>query len=104
MSERRKNMERERHIECTKPNVCSSNNYMSVPEMAKLLGLKKTDSYWLVHKNLFKVKTVKERMFIDVASFEKWYAGQTRYKKITGEAPGKKLGKSSYSRREVCAM
>ena len=29
---------------------------MSVPEMRKLLGLKKTDSYWLVHKNFFKTE------------------------------------------------
>ena len=26
---------------------------MSVTEMRKLLGLGKTDSYWLVHKNCF---------------------------------------------------
>ena len=26
---------------------------MSVPEMRRLLGLGKTDSYWLVHKNVF---------------------------------------------------
>ena len=27
--------------------------WMTVPEMGKLLGLKKTDRYWLVHKNIF---------------------------------------------------
>ena len=27
--------------------------WMTVPEMGKLLGLKKTDRYWLVHKNVF---------------------------------------------------
>lgn len=26
---------------------------MSVPEMRRMLGLGKTDSYWLVHKNCF---------------------------------------------------
>lgn len=28
-------------------------NTMSVPEMRRLLGLKKTESYWLVHRNFF---------------------------------------------------
>ena len=27
---------------------------MSVPEMRRLLGVKKTESYWLVHRNFFK--------------------------------------------------
>ena len=29
---------------------------MSVPEMRKLLGVKKTESYWLVHRNFFKTE------------------------------------------------
>ena len=31
---------------------------MSVSEMRKLLGLRKTDSYWLVHKDLFTVTVI----------------------------------------------
>ena len=31
---------------------------MSVREMGALLGLKKVDSYWLVHKNYFKTVLV----------------------------------------------
>ena len=31
---------------------------MSVSEMRKLLGLRKTDSYWLVHKDLFTVTMI----------------------------------------------
>ena len=27
---------------------------MSVPEMRKLLGIKKTESYWLVHRNFLR--------------------------------------------------
>ena len=30
--------------------------WMSVSEMGELLGLKKTDRYWLVHKNYFETK------------------------------------------------
>ena len=31
---------------------------MSVSEMRKLLGLKKTESYWLVHRNFFKTEII----------------------------------------------
>ena len=33
--------------------------WMTVPEMGKLLGLKKTDRYWLVHKNVFELLLMK---------------------------------------------
>ena len=32
--------------------------WMNVPEMGKLLGLKKTDRYWLGHKNVFESKEI----------------------------------------------
>ena len=51
---------------------------MSVPEMRKLLGIKKTESYWLVHKNYFKTELINGTMRVDIASFEKWYANQTK--------------------------
>lgn len=35
--------------------------WMSVSEMGELLGLKKTDRYWLVHKNFFETKEIAER-------------------------------------------
>ena len=68
---------------------------MSVPEMRKLLGLKKTDSYWLVHKNFFKTEVIGGMMRIDLVSFEKWYANQVKYKKVDGEEPGKELREMS---------
>lgn len=74
---------------------------MSVPEMRKLLGLKKTDSYWLVHKNFFKTEVIGGMMRIDLVSFEKWYANQVKYKKVDGEEPGKELREKSYSFKEV---
>ena len=54
---------------------------MSVPEMGKLLGLGKTESYYLVKKNRFKVVTIGGKMRVMVDSFEEWYAGQNHYKK-----------------------
>ena len=35
--------------------------WMTVPEMGKLRGLKKTDRYWLVHKNVLNQKRLPER-------------------------------------------
>lgn len=77
---------------------------MSVPEMAKLLGLKKTDSYWLVHKKCFETILVNGKMRIVLASFEEWYARQVKYRKITGEEPGQILAQHSFSISEVSEM
>ena len=74
---------------------------MTVPEMGKLLGLKKTDRYWLVHKNVFESKEIAGKIRINIASFEKWYANQIKYYKVTGEEPGKELKSWSYSVKEV---
>ena len=54
---------------------------MSVPEMGRLLGLGKTESYYLVKKNWFKVVTIGGKMRVMIDSFEEWYAGQNHYKK-----------------------
>ena len=77
---------------------------MSVPQMRKLLGLKKTASYWLVHQHYFKTEIIDGIMRVDCDSFEKWYANQTKHKKVTGEAPGKELMQSSYSFQDVANM
>ena len=77
---------------------------MSVPEMRKLLGVKKTESYWLVHMNYFKTELINGTMRVDIASFEKWYANQTKHKKVTGEKPGTQLCAASYSFRDVANM
>lgn len=77
---------------------------MSVPEMRKLLGLKKTESYWLVHRNFFKTEIIGGVMRIDIESFEKWYANQVKHKKVNGEAPGKELKKTSYSFQEAANL
>ena len=61
---------------------------MSVPEMGKMLGLGKVESYWLVKKNYFKTIQVAGRMRVMLDSFEDWYAGQFHYKKVDGTPPG----------------
>lgn len=68
-----------------------SKTSMSVIEMGKSLGLGKTESYWLVHKEQFETRFVAGKMRVIVESFERWYANQLHYKKISGELPGKEL-------------
>lgn len=77
---------------------------MTVKEMADLLGLKKTESYWLVHKNVFETTEIAGKMWVDIASFEKWYANQIKYRKVTGEEPGKELKEWSYSPRDLSEL
>ena len=71
-------------------DVDTQRKSMSVPEMGKLLGLRKTDSYYLVHKEFFETRIVGGHMRVMIDSFEKWYRSQFHYKKITGEKPGAK--------------
>lgn len=55
---------------------------MFVPEMRRLLGLGKTESYWLVKKNYFEVIVIAGKMRSMIDSFEEWYNSQNRYKKV----------------------
>lgn len=77
---------------------------MSVSEMQHMLGLKKTDSYWLVHKNLFKTIIIAKQMRIDIASFEKWYANQLKRSKVNGPPPGAELRAYSLSVKEMAEL
>ena len=85
----------------------------TVQELQEILGvsrptvynlLKKTDRYWLVHKNVFESKEIAGKMRINIASFEKWYANQIKYHKVTGEEPGKELKAWSYSVPEMARL
>ena len=70
---------------------------MSIMEMGALLGLKKTESYWLAKKHFFKLVYLRGRARVDIESFEKWYANQVTYHKVDGEPPGEDLRQSSLS-------
>ncbi len=77
---------------------------MSVPEMRRMLGLGKTDSYWLVHKQCFETIMVAGKMRIVIDSFEHWYANQIKHKKVDGSPPGEELKAYSYSPREMAEV
>ena len=63
---------------------------ISVPEMRRMLGMKKVESYWLVKQGHFEVILVGGKMRIMVDSFEEWYNSQFHYKKVNGPEPGQK--------------
>ena len=77
---------------------------MSVREMRRLLGLGKTESYWLVKKNYFDTVIIGGKMRVMVESFENWYANQLHYKKIIGEAPGKNWTSITMSIQETARL
>lgn len=64
---------------------------VSVPEMRRLLGMKKVEAYWLVKQGRFKVILVGGKMRIMLDSFEDWYGRQFHYKKVDGPEPGQLL-------------
>ena len=49
-------------------------------------------------------KEIAGKIRINIASFEKWYANQIKYHKVTGEEPGKELKPWSYSVKEVADL
>ena len=57
---------------------------MSVREMQLLLGICKTESYWLVKKGFFEVRVIGRGMRIMVESFDEWYSSQFHYKRVDG--------------------
>lgn len=81
-----------------------SGEWMTVTNMGNLLGLKRTERYWLVHKNVFETKMILGKMRVNVASFEDWYSRQIRYHKVTGEKPGEKIREVSYSAQDIAKL
>lgn len=77
---------------------------MSVLEMARILGIKKTDSYWLIKRKFFKVIVVAGNMRVMIDSFEEWYDNQVHYKKANGTPPGKKLNVTTMSVLEAANL
>lgn len=77
---------------------------MSVSEMQHMLGLSKTEAYWLVHKNVFDTIIVEKKMRVVIASFEKWYANQLRRSKVNGPPPGAELRACSFSVKEMSEL
>ena len=87
-----------------KPAISSGSGLMSVKKMGSQLGLKKTESYRLIHMGFFETIELFGKTWIDRDSFEAWYANQVHYVKTEGEAPGKRLTEKSYSVKEISGL
>ena len=72
---------------------------MTVQAMGRLLGLKKTESYYLLHKHHFETVTINHQIRVVRASFEQWYAHQDKYKKVDGPEPALCCKRSSIASR-----
>lgn len=79
----------------------SDKTTMSVREMADMLGLGKTESYWLVNKRFFKTVQISGRTRVDIRSFNLWYDKQVKYHIVGGRPPGSKLKATSYSAADI---
>lgn len=88
-------------IENEKLKPQQTKSTMSIREMAELLGIHKTDSYWLVSKHFFKTVQIAGKMRVDMKSFYKWYDNQVKYHIIGGRPPGSNLKKNSYSAADI---
>jgi excisionase family DNA binding protein len=87
-----------------KPAISSGSGLMSVKKMGSQLGLKKTESYRLIHMGFFETIELFGKTWIDRDSFEAWYANHVHYVKTEGEAPGKRLTEKSYSVKEISGL
>lgn len=77
---------------------------MTVQAMGRMLGLKKTESYYLLHKHHFETVTINHQLRVVRANFEEWYEHQDRYRKVDGNPPGSALQTQFYSVAEIRAM
>lgn len=77
---------------------------MPVSEFRRLLGLGKTESYWLLKKGQIETIMVYGKMRVCLDSFNEWYESQTHYSRKDGIPPGKKIKQNSYSVQEVAEM
>jgi plasmid maintenance system antidote protein VapI len=81
--------------------IDAKRNSFTVPEFRKMLGICKTESYWILkHRNIETVK-INGQIRILKSSFEEWYSNQTRYHIIGGPEPGDKLKENSYSPKDL---
>lgn len=77
---------------------------MTVQAMGRMLGLKKTESYYLLHKHHFETVTINHQLRVVRANFEQWYAHQDKYRKVDGPEPGAMLQTQFYCVAEIADM
>ena len=73
----------------------------TVSELRKMLGIQKTESYWILKHREIETVRINGRIRILKSSFDKWYANQTKYHIIGGPEPGEELRANSYSPKDL---
>ena len=76
---------------------------MTVQAMGRMLGLKKTESYYLLHKHHFQTVSINHQLRVVRDSFEQWYEHQDKYRKVDGPEPGAMLRTQFYSVMEIAS-
>ncbi len=69
-----------------------------------MLGIKKTESYWILKHRDIETVMIRGQMRIVKSSFEEWYSGQTKYRIIGGPEPGERIKAMSFSVRDAGEM
>lgn len=82
---------------------CDRNSF-SVPELRKMLGIGKTESYWILKHRKIETVTIHGQIRILRSSFQEWYRQQTKYQIIGGPPPGEALRETSYSVKELAKL
>lgn len=82
---------------------CGRNSF-SVPEFRKMLGIGKTESYWILKHRKIETVTIHGQIRILRPSFQEWYRHQTKYQIIGGPPPGEALRETSYSVKELAEL
>lgn len=82
---------------------CDRNSF-SVPEFRKMLGIGKTESYWILKHRKIETVTIHGQIRILRPSFQEWYRHQTKYQIIGGPPPGDALRETSYSVKELAEL
>lgn len=82
---------------------CDRNSF-SVPEFRKMLGIGKTESYWILKHRKIETITIHGQIRILRPSFQEWYRHQVKYQIIGGPPPGEALRETSYSVKELSEL
>jgi len=84
--------------------IQAKRNSFSVRELRQMLGVKKTDSYWILKNRDIQTVTIDGKIRILKDSFWNWYSNQTKYRIIDGPEPGEALKATSYSVRDLMEL
>ena len=76
---------------------------ISIPDLQKMLGLKKGAAYYLVRQGYFETVSVGGKTRVKLDRFEAWYNGQFHYRKVDGPEPGQQYA-GTISAKEVAEI